>query len=142
MPVACRPYRRIPIRFPCAAWEDNQSQLNDLQFRQLKLNYKMNTGRLSFNQLQSIIILGGCCIFAANSNLSLGVLMSINNKQAECHRREIAEQRAEEQKVEDREQHADDLVGYRKTARVSPLFHIPPPNSISLPNPRMKTAMM
>ena len=33
-------------------------------------------------------------------------------------------------------------VSYRKTARVSPLFHIPPPNSISLPNPRMKTAMM
>ncbi len=59
-------------------WEDNQSQINDLQFRQLKLNYKMNTGRLSFNQLQSIIILGGCCIFAANSNLSLGVLMSIS----------------------------------------------------------------
>lgn len=59
-------------------WERNQKQINKLQFDQLKLNYKQNVGRLSLNQLQNIIILGGACIVAVTSELSLGTLMSIS----------------------------------------------------------------
>lgn len=59
-------------------WERNQTQINKLQLDQLKLNYKQNVGRLSLNQLQNIIILGGACIIAVTSELSLGTLMSIS----------------------------------------------------------------
>lgn len=59
-------------------WERNQTQINKLQLNQLKLNYKQNVGRLSLNQLQNIIILGGACIIAVTSELSLGTLMSIS----------------------------------------------------------------
>lgn len=59
-------------------WEGNQTQINKLQFHQLKLNYKQNVGRLSLNQLQNIVILGGACIIAVTSELSLGTLMSIS----------------------------------------------------------------
>ena len=64
--------------FQLKAWENNQSQINKLQLNQLKLNYKQNIGRMSLNQLQSIVILGGACIIAAISDLSLGTLMSIS----------------------------------------------------------------
>jgi ATP-binding cassette subfamily B protein len=64
--------------YQLSIWERNQSRINRFQFYQLKINYRQNIGRMSLNQLQNIIILGGSCILAASSEISLGTLMSIS----------------------------------------------------------------
>lgn len=58
-------------------WEKVQHKINDIQIKNLYIEYFLSSGTTLTNVLRDIIITGGCAYLVIQGNLTLGVMMTI-----------------------------------------------------------------